>query len=256
MKNLTLCVIIIIALFGASCASKKQITYLQDIANIKVENFQNSTDALYKLNKQDVLYIKIVTTNPEVNTLFNLSDQSAQGNVINGEVDQYIKGFIIDNNGDIELPIIGKVNVVYKNIEQAKDAIYSKATQFLKEPTVYVKLLSFKYSVMGEVQRPGMYRNFNNKLNVLEAISRAGDISDHGDRKRVVVIRPTETGSQVFRLDLTDKNILASEGFNLYPNDVIYVEPLKSKAMRLNIPVASLLLTSISTLILILNFVK
>lgn len=256
MRNISLYIIAIFLLVATGCASKKQITYLQDIANTKVENFENSSDALYKLNKQDVLYIKMVTSNPEVNTLFNISDQSTQGNIINGEVDQYIKGFIIDNNGDVELPILGKINVAYKNIEEAKEAIYSKATEFLKEPTVYVKLLSFKYSVMGEVRVAGMYRNFNNKLNVLEAISRAGDITDHGDRKRVVVIRPTESGSQVFRLDLTDKNILASAGFNLYPNDVIYVEPLKSKAMRLNIPVASLLLTSITTLILILNFAK
>jgi len=256
MKNLTLCVIIIIALFGASCTSKRQITYLQDIANTKAEIFTADENSLYKLKAQDVLFVKIVTSNPEVNTLFNISEQSVQGGVFNNEADQYLKGFVINNNGDIQLPIIGKINVINKDIEQAQEVIYTKATEFLKEPTVYVKLLSFKYSVMGEVRSAGMYRNFNNKLNVMEAISRAGDITDYGDRKRIVVIRPTEVGSQVFRLDLTDKNILSSPGFNLYPNDVVYVEPLKSKSFKLNIPVASLFLTSISTLILILNLVK
>ncbi|MBN1112689.1 MAG: polysaccharide biosynthesis/export family protein [Bacteroidales bacterium] len=256
MKNLTLCVIIIIALFGASCTSKRQITYLQDIANTKAETFTADENSLYKLKAQDVLFVKIVTSNPEVNTLFNISEQSVQGGVFNNEADQYLKGFVINNNGDIQLPIIGKINVINKDIEQAQEVIYTKATEFLKEPTVYVKLLSFKYSVMGEVRSAGMYRNFNNKLNVMEAISRAGDITDYGDRKRIVVIRPTEVGSQVFRLDLTDKNILSSPGFNLYPNDVVYVEPLKSKSFKLNIPVASLFLTSISTLILILNLVK
>jgi len=256
MKNLTLCVIIIIALFGARCTSKRQITYLQDIANTKAEIFTADENSLYKLKAQDVLFVKIVTSNPEVNTLFNISEQSVQGGVFNNEADQYLKGFVINNNGDIQLPIIGKINVINKDIEQAQEVIYTKATEFLKEPTVYVKLLSFKYSVMGEVRSAGMYRNFNNKLNVMEAISRAGDITDYGDRKRIVVIRPTEVGSQVFRLDLTDKNILSSPGFNLYPNDVVYVEPLKSKSFKLNIPVASLFLTSISTLILILNLVK
>ena len=256
MKNLTLCVIIIVAFFGASCTSKRQITYLQDIANTKAEIFTADENSLYKLKAQDVLFVKIVTSNPEVNTLFNISEQSVQGGVFNNEADQYLKGFVINNNGDIQLPIIGKINVINKDIEQAQEVIYTKATEFLKEPTVYVKLLSFKYSVMGEVRSAGMYRNFNNKLNVMEAISRAGDITDYGDRKRIVVIRPTEVGSQVFRLDLTDKNILSSPGFNLYPNDVVYVEPLKSKSFKLNIPVASLFLTSISTLILILNLVK
>ena len=256
MKNLTLCVIIIVAFFGASCTSKRQITYLQDIANTKAETFTADENSLYKLKAQDVLFVKIVTSNPEVNTLFNISEQSVQGGVFNNEADQYLKGFVINNNGDIQLPIIGKINVINKDIEQAQEVIYTKATEFLKEPTVYVKLLSFKYSVMGEVRSAGMYRNFNNKLNVMEAISRAGDITDYGDRKRIVVIRPTEVGSKVFRLDLTDKNILASPGFNLYPNDVVYVEPLKSKSFKLNIPVASLFLTSISTLILILNLVK
>ena len=119
---------------------------------------------------------------------------------------------------------------------------------------VIVKLVSFKFSVLGEVGRPGTYSNFNNQLTVLEAISMAGDITDFGNRRQVLVLRPTKEGTKTFRLNLTDISILTSDGFFLLPNDIVYVEPIKSKMLKINLSTISLLLTGISTLILILNF--
>ena len=100
------------------------------------------------------------------------------------------------------------------------------------------------------------FNNFNTQLTVLEAISMAGDITDYGNRKKVLVLRPSSDGTKTFRLNLTDRSILASDGFFLLPNDIIYVEPIKSKSFKINIPTVSLAFTSISTLILILNFIK
>ena len=135
-------------------------------------------------------------------------------------------------------------------------AIRERAGLFLKDATVIVKLVSFKFSVLGEVARPGTYSNFNNQLTVLEAISMAGDITDYGNRKQVLVLRPTKTGTKTFRLDLTKIDMLKSEGFFLLPNDIVYVEPIKCKMIKINIPTVSLFLTGVSTLILILNYLN
>jgi polysaccharide export outer membrane protein len=141
-------------------------------------------------------------------------------------------------------------------MDEAISSIRKRADQFLKDATVIVKLISFKVSVIGEVNRPGTYNNFNSQLTVLEAVSMAGDITDYGDRKRVLVLRPSAEGTRSFRLDLTSKNILTSDGFFLLPNDIIYVEPIKNKTFRINMPTISLAFTSISTLILVLNFIN
>jgi polysaccharide export outer membrane protein len=246
------CIAVTIVLF--SCTSQKQITYLQDASVNDAENFNIDTISPYKIKKQDVLYIKLITSNSEINALFNLD--AGGSSMYQGESNLFINGFVVDDNNNIELPIIGNVRVGGYTIDKARENIREKAKIYLKEPTVYVKMLSYKYTVLGEVRRPGMFKNFNNRLNVLEAISSAGDITEFGNRKKIVVIRLTENGSKTFRLNLTKKEILTSEAYYLQPNDIVYVEPLKSKSFKLNIPIASLMLTSISTLILILNFIK
>jgi polysaccharide biosynthesis/export protein len=108
--------------------------------------------------------------------------------------------------------------------------------------------------VIGEVNRPGSFSNYNNQLTVLEAIGMAGDITDFGDRKKVLVVRPTKEGTFTYRINLQDKNLLQSEGYFLLPNDIVIVEPIRSKPFQLNLPTTSLIITTtistISTLIL------
>ncbi|MCK4344027.1 MAG: SLBB domain-containing protein, partial [Bacteroidales bacterium] len=148
-----------------------------------------------------------------------------------------------------------KVFVLNKTVEEAKDAIQEKTDQILRNASVIVKLISFKFTVLGEVNRPGVYKNFNNQLTVLEAIGMAGDISDYGNRTKILVIRPTKNETRTYRIDLTKKDVLSSEGFFLLPNDIVYVEPIKSKTFRINIPTLSLFLSTLTTLILVLNFI-
>jgi polysaccharide biosynthesis/export protein len=91
---------------------------------------------------------------------------------------------------------------------------------------------------------------------VLEAISSAGDISSYGDKHKILVIRPGTEGTKTFRLDLTKTDILASDGFFLLPNDIIYVQPVKSYNFKVNLPTISIFLTAVTTLILVLNYIK
>ena len=135
-----------------------------------------------------------------------------------------------------------------------------RAKKYLKDAVINIKLLSFKFTIIGEVNRPGTYTNYNNQLTVLDAIGMGGDITDYGNRSQVLVVRPTKEGTHTFRINLQDKKLLQQEGYFLLPNDIVIVEPIKSKPFQLNIPTTNLIistgLSTITTLILLLSFIK
>ena len=241
-------------LAATSCTRYKDLVYLQAPKGPQPVSY-SATPPAYKIQKRDVLYIRILSLNQEVTKVINNSSGfniSAYAN----EASFFVYGYNVSDSGYIEIPVIGKVNVLGKSIEEAKTAISQQTSLYLKEATVIVKLISFKYSVLGEVLRPGVYQNYNNQLTVLEAISSAGDISSYGDKHKILVIRPGTEGTKTFRLDLTKTDILASDGFFLLPNDIIYVQPVKSYNFKVNLPTISIFLTAITTLILVLNYIK
>ena len=240
----------------SSCTSQKQLVYLQDVDSLTTENVYFRQQVDYQIQNQDILYIRILSIDDRTNDLINVASTRYQQNLFQNETSLFINGYSVDNSGNIELPIIGKVSVLNKTVEEAKDAIQKKTDQYLRNASVIVKLISFKFTVLGEVNRPGVYKNFNNQLTVLEAIGMAGDISDYGNRTKILVIRPTKSETRTYRIDLTKKDVLSSEGFFLLPNDIVYVEPIKSKTFRINIPTLSLFLSTLTTLILVLNFIK
>ena len=129
-----------------------------------------------------------------------------------------------------------------------------------KNSVVECKLLSFKYTVIGEVKAPGSYINYNNYLTVIEAIGRAGGVGDFGNRNRILVVRPIDKGTKTYRLNLQDKNILSSEAYFLLPNDVVIVEPMNQKIFNLNIPTISFVISTftatISMTLLLFNYLK
>ncbi len=244
---------IIIFLAGNGCTRYKNLVYLQHEETPRDSMFL-ATPPDYKIQKRDVLFIRVLSLNREVTELINATN-TMSANQFTNDAGLFIYGYNVSDSGSVELPIIGKIEVVDKTLEEATKAIEEKTKNYLKDATIIVKLISFKYSVIGEVGRPGVYQNYNNQLTVLEAISEAGDISPYGDRRKVMVIRPGTNGTETFRLDLTNVNLLDSEGFFLLPNDIVYVEPVKSYNFKVNIPTISLFLTSITTLILVLNYI-
>jgi polysaccharide export outer membrane protein len=142
-----------------------------------------------------------------------------------------------------------------RSLKEAQEIIQTKVDEYIKNATVKVKLLSFKVTVLGEVKSPGVYYNYNNKMTVLDGISMASGVTDYGRIQKVLVLRPTDSGSKTFRLDLSNKKFLASEAFFLQPNDVVYVEPDKYKNLKLNSSAYSLVLSTLSTIVLFLNLI-
>lgn len=239
----------------SSCTSYKKLQYLSNLDTTSVQSFYPMERPDYYIQFQDILYINITTLNPEMNEILNPGSQRFAYNVFRDESNIYVFGYTVSDSGYITLPILGDIFVYGLTIEEIKSAIKTRSDQFLKDAVINVKLLSFKFTVIGEVNRPGTYTNYNNQLTVLEAISMAGDITNYGNRKELIVVRPTKKGTFTYRINVQDKNLLQSDGYFLLPNDIVIVEPIKSKPFQLNIPTMALFLSTISTLILVLSFI-
>jgi len=255
MKHLPV-FIIILAVVSAGCTTQKKLTYLSNLDTASVQQFFPMERPDYRIQFQDILYINITTLNAEMNELLNPGTRGMAYTSFRDESSIYIYGYTVSDSGTITLPILGEIEVYGYTIEEIHKKIQERANEYLKDAVVNLKLISFKFTVIGEVHRPGTYTNFNNQLTVLEAIGMAGDITDYGNRQKILVVRPTKEGTYSYQINVQDKKLLQSEGYFLLPNDIVIVEPIKSKPFLLNIPTLSLFLSSISTLILVLSFIK
>ena len=240
----------------SSCTSQKQLTYLQNVDSLPSGTVYYKQPVEYRIQNGDILYIRVISLNDEINTMINTFSSQTNMNQFQNEISLYLYGYSVNDSGYVDVPYIGNVKVLGMTLEETKQVIKEKVDMSIRNATVIVKLVSFKFSVLGEVHRPGVYMNYNNQLTILEALSMAGDITDYGDRFEVLVVRPTKDDTKTYRVDLTDKSLLSSEAFFLLPNDVVYVQPIHSKSFRINIPTLTLALTTISTLILVLSFIK
>lgn len=245
-----------------SCTSQKELAYLNNLPEIGGESTFTMEIPEYLIQNRDILYITIKAMTPDGRITDFLSQNSAvgAGNYTQNESGQYLFGYDVNSLGNIDIPVLGSIKVAGLTLEASKQAIQNMADTHFNDATVECKLLSFKFTVIGEVKVPGSYTNFNNYLTVFEAIGRAGGIGDFGKRDRVLVIRPTGKVTKTFTLNLQDKEIIKSEAYFLLPNDVVIVEPQKHKIFNMNLPTVSFVLTSITsaitTTLLLINYLK
>lgn len=262
MKNKHTFLIPLVALLLASgCTSQQKLAYLNNLPEAGGEESFTMDVPGYKIQPRDVLYITIKAMTPDgrIND-FLMSGQTSSSYQIATEAGGYIYGYDVNSEGNIILPVIGAVKAAGYTPEEVREVLQSAAEKVFKNSTVECKLLSFKFTVIGEVRSPGSYINYNNYLTVLEAVGRAGGISDYGRRDKLLVIRPVTGGTKTYTLNLQDKNILSSEAYFLLPNDVVIVEPQAKKIFNLNLPTFSFILTSVTsavtTTLLLINYFK
>ena len=239
----------------SSCVSEKNMSLFRDFEQSIDAREVQQADEEYLIKPNDNLYISVKTINPEVNAMFSTND-GGLGSMprYDSPVGQHIYGYQVDNWGEITLPIIGAINVSGRTLKGAREQIKERASEYLKDADIQIRLLNYKVSVLGEVNRPGVYYNYNNTLTVLEAIGMAGGTTDYSKLTEVLVVRQTETAIEPYQLDLTSKDILSSEAFYLKPNDVVVIRPQKLKNVKLNASYYTIGLSSISTILLIVNF--
>jgi polysaccharide biosynthesis/export protein len=252
-------IIITTSLLIVSCTSQKKLAYLNNLPETNGEEYFTMSIPDYKIQPRDILFITVRAMNTDGTITDFLSGGRIQsGTNMQYESSQYISGYDVDSKGNVNLPVLGVIKVEGLTMESLRDSLQVKFLVNYPNSIVECKLMSFKFTVIGEIKSPGTYINYNNYLTVLEAIGRAGGISDYGRRDRILVVRPTDRGTKTFRLDLHDKKILSNEAYFLLPNDVVIIEPESKKIFNMNMPTFSFILTSvtsaITTTLLLINF--
>lgn len=243
----------------AGCTSTKNLTYLQNLPKTSEVQFFPYEMPDYVVQHRDILYVDVKTLTSEGKLENVLRESGGAGqNYIQGEASQYLIGYSVDKEGNITLPVLGDIQVGGLVLAAIRDIVQIRVDSVFNHAYVDVKLLSFKYTVLGEARSPGTFVNFNDYLTVLEAIGRAGGVGDYGRRDNVLVVRGTREGTQTYRINLQDKNLLTSEAYFLMPNDVVIIEPVKHKIFNMNLPTISFSISAItgiiSTTLLLINY--
>ncbi len=256
---LLLVAVTIILSFSTSCVTQRQVKYLQKAQKTDTSSVYHNIRAYdYRIQPMDNLYIRIYSLDEKTYLFFNR--QSVSGGNISSEYTTdaaiYLNSYSVNDSGFIDFPVIGKIFVMGSTLDQAKQIIQKHLNEYLKETSVVVKMVNFNITVLGEVRTPGEKKIYQDKVNIFEAISMAGDLNDFGNRARVALIRQTTHGSKVIYLNLNRDNILASEYYYLMPNDIIYVAPMGIKRWGTETFPWALVFSALSTALLLINYFK
>ena len=236
-----------------SCGSTKNSPYFKNADQVDLSQSEYLYDA--RIMPKDILTITVNTSNPEAAAPFNLtipSTYSPQGAV--NWTSQTLQTYLVDNHGYIDYPVLGRIDVGGLTKSACEKMIRDKIKPYLNEnenPVVTVRMSNYKISVLGEVASPGMFIVSNEKINILEALAQAGDLTIYGVRDRIRLIRENEKGrKEIHTLNLNDANLINSPYYYLQQNDIVYVEPNKVKSQNSSVgSVTNLWLSGTSILI-------
>jgi polysaccharide export outer membrane protein len=252
--------LLLLTFIAASCVPLRKEILLQgnkdaDNApvNTPVSNFK-AKDYTYRLRPDDIISIKVSSTTPSEFDFFN---QQANRSISGFDPrDPLLSGFKVEEDGTIPLPVVGKVEVEGLSVEEARAKVQEIVEQYLDSPTVDVKLLSFQFTLLGEIKSEGRYTTYNPKLNILEALGMAGGLTDYANRSRVKIVRKDKNDIEIAYVNLLDDDLITSPYYYLQPNDVVTVAPLGAKNWRTNnLANVGILFSGISSVAILLNYV-
>lgn len=216
-----------------SCTSYKNIPYFADFPDTTYRiSVQTQAFKSPVIKPDDLLNITIGTVDPEITAILNSANVITQPVGSSSNIQpQTVSGYLVDKNGEVELPFAGKLKLEGYTTIEAREVVRTAMQKYVKDPIVNIKFSNFKVTVFGEVARPATYIMPTEKVTLFDALSQAGDLTIYGRRENVTVIRDT-LGNQknMVHLNLNSKEIISSPYFYLQPNDVVYVEPNESKA--------------------------
>ncbi len=233
MKKFLLPIVVVMMAMMTGCSSYKQVPYFQNADSISYSASKKLFDA--RIMPKDILTITVRTTDAQASAPFNLIVNRAMSSTgeLSGTYGSMIP-YLVENDGTIEFPIVGKIHVQGLTKAEVQDLIRQKIAPYLakeENPIVKVMLTSYRVTVMGEVAKPSVVRVEGEKMSILEAIASAGDLTIYGKRDNVLLIRENADGQkETHRINLNDANLINSPYYYVQQNDVIYVEPNATKA--------------------------
>jgi polysaccharide export outer membrane protein len=233
--------VLLVSSFLLGCVSSKKINYFQDSTNQTIKEEIET----YEPNLQigDILTINVSTIEKDAAIPFNLFEAQTLAN-------QIPLPYIINADGEINFPVIGKIKVAEMTTKQLTNFLTQKLLLYLKDPIVNVRITNFKITILGEVRNPGNYTVLNERISIIEAVGLAGDLTIYGDRQNIKLIREQD-GKRIFEtIDLTNKELFNKPYFYLSQNDVLFISSNKAKVNASNVgPNTSVIISSISILV-------
>ncbi len=230
LNKSTLCFLTIIFLLS-SCIPQKEYVLLQDKSSDK--DYENSYGPLdnitdkYHLQTNDYLFINVSTPDPKLSEFFN---QMSGGNM-NNQRNQNFFYYQIDDSMNIDFPYVGKINFEGCNVKMGKARVQEALKPFLKEYSLTFRLASNTFTALGEFRKQGVQTMQREQVTIFEAVALAGGITPFGKQRKLQLVRQLPDGPVTYQIDLTDKNIVNSEYYYIYPNDILYVRPMKAKQL-------------------------
>lgn len=229
-KALTLCLL----LFLIGC-SPRNLTYLSDLKEQETKEEEIINDVEPRIQVNDILDITITSLSAESNVMFNSGIiQVGGGGGNNPSASLKPVGYQVDKNGYVLIPVLGKVHLVGLTKEEAKERLTSVLSKYARDPIVDMRYMNFKITVIGEVNNPSTFTVPHERINVLEALGLAGDMTPYGKRENVLILREQDGKRVTSRVNLNNKEVLNSPYFYLQQNDIVYVEPDKVKAVQVS----------------------
>ena len=233
-----------------SCASKHDIIYYQNIDGMSKQ--QNANSYEIKIQPDDLLMIIVSADDPEVATPFNLKTFSVSTtnrlDVARGQ--EAVQLYLVDQIGNIEFPVIGKLKVSGLTRTEVLKLLQEKISLYIKNPIINLRIMNFKVSLQGEVNLPGTYPIVSERVTLIEALSMAKDLTIYGKRDNILVIRETNGVKSYNRVDITKSEFINSPFYYLAQNDVVYVEPNKTRVNSSAVgPNTSVIISAISILV-------
>jgi len=219
-------------LFLASCASPEDFYYLRDAGNEKIaDQAIDSTASNPTIAIGDQLSIVLTSASVELNTLINAANFGGApgGGMLQGGVVSPVMGYLVDANGEIEFPKIGNMKVAGKRMITIQKELEAVLSDYVKEPAISLRRLNFRVTVIGEVANPGVVQIPYDRMNILQALAQAGDLTIFAQRENILLVRETPQGKETVRLSLYDKTLLSSPYYWLQSGDLLYVQPNKTK---------------------------
>jgi|ERR1035437_6421787 polysaccharide export outer membrane protein len=253
-KNINVSALVIFLGLLSSCVTQRRVEYLQD-KNKNIKSFKEAEFPDYRLKPNDELYIQINSIDEAAANVFSNSRQDPYV----GSMQPYgasLLSYSVDKDGYLLLPVIGKILVKDKTLSEVSVILKDSLTHILNQPIVSVKLVNRYVSVLGEVKNPGHFSYSQDKLTIYDALGLAGDITDYGNRNKVILIRNVNGENIRINVDITESDILASDYYNLRPNDIVYVKPLRNKFWGMRQFPFEILLSTLTTGLLIYNIFK
>jgi polysaccharide export outer membrane protein len=233
MNRFALYILFFSALFFTSCVPTKDLTYLQTKdSEAPVLAVNPVASKPYRLQTNDIISISIKAIDQKLVDIFSAVNASLQTTQTDESL--YFNGYTVNDHGNIRIPVLGEINVLGFTLDEVRQKIEQKLLEdyFNQEANIFVivKLAGFRYTINGEVGSPGSKILMQDKVNIMEAVANAGDITVTGERKSVAVIRQFPQGTEIHTIDLTDIKAMESPYYYLQPNDYIYVKPLPQKS--------------------------